>query len=37
VVLGIILGLTTSFAANAVLSWIENRYGRWRAMQQEVG
>jgi NitT/TauT family transport system permease protein len=36
VVLGIILGLATSFAANAVLSLIENRYGRWRAMQQEL-
>jgi NitT/TauT family transport system permease protein len=37
VVLGIILGLATSFAANAVLSFIENRYGRWRAMQRELG
>jgi ABC-type nitrate/sulfonate/bicarbonate transport system permease component len=37
VLLGIILGLATSFAANAVLSFIENRYGRWRAMQRELG
>jgi NitT/TauT family transport system permease protein/taurine transport system permease protein len=36
VVLGIVLGLTMSFLANLVLSWIENRYGGWRALQQEL-
>lgn len=36
VVLGILLGLSTSYVANALLSWIEQRYGRWRSLQQDM-
>jgi NitT/TauT family transport system permease protein len=37
VYLGIALALVLTAAANAALSYIERRLGRWRALQQEAG